>query len=117
MVWKMISITLRCKAPRRLVGEYTFSSFRELYLWLLRNFKDPSFANHVIIPVAEHGEYRSSTHRRDIEITSSSALDYRAKEIARGIGLLRQVIGGDRYSRDEKKGLAFVESVDEILSV
>lgn len=111
----MISITLRCKAPRKLTGEYTFSSFRELYLWVLRNFKDSSFANHLIIPVAERGEYRSAT-RRDIEITSSSALGYRAKEIARDMGLLRPVIGGNRYSRKEKKGLEFAEFVDKILN-
>lgn len=112
----MINITLRCKTPRRLIGEYTFSSFRELYLWVLRNFKDPSLANHLIIEVAEHGEHRSSTYRRDIEISSNSTLGYRAKEIARDIGLLCSVIGGDKHSRKEKKGLEFAESIDKILS-
>lgn len=112
----MISITLKCKAPKRLIGEYTFSSFRELYLWVLRKIKDPSFANHLIIPVAEHGEYRSSIYRRDIEIISNYTLGYRAKEMARDIGLLRPVIGGDEYSREEKKGLEFAESVDKTLS-
>lgn len=104
----MVNITLRCKAPRNLVGEYTFSSFKELYLWVLRKFKDPSFANSLIIPVAEHGEYRSLTYRRDIEITSSSALGYRAKEMARDMELL--------YSSKGEKGLEFAKSVDEVLS-
>ena len=111
----MTGITLRCKAPKRLVGEHTFSSFTELYLWLLRKFKDPSFANHLIIAVAEKGECRRLGSRRDIEITSDSKLDYRAKEMARDIGLLISVMGGDKYSSKEKKGLEFVESVDKIL--
>ena len=104
----MVNITLRCKAPKRLAGECTFSSFRELYLWLLRKFKDPSFANSLIIPVAEQGEYRSFTHRRAIEITSDSSLGYRAKEMARDMGL--------QNSSEEKKGLKFAESIDEILA-
>jgi len=111
----MVSITLRCKAPKRL-SESTFNSFRALYLWVLRNFKNPSYANHLIIPVAERGIWREYKYGKAIEITSSSVLGYRAKEMARHMELLRPAIGGNRYSRKEKKGLEFAEAVDKILN-
>jgi len=116
MVSTMVIITIRCKVPKRLFGHYSFNSFKDLYLWISRNFKNPSYANQVIISVAERGVWdREVKHGGDIKISSSSKLGYKAKEIAREIGLLRSVIGGDRYSRKIEKGLEFAESVDKIL--
>lgn len=90
----MVNITLRCKAPRNLVGEYTFSSFKELYLWVLRKFKDPSFANNLIIPVAEHGEYRSLTHR---EKRVNYFLD-QTKDFLKSLDVRRQEKGAEVFA-------------------
>lgn len=113
----MVSIIIKCKAPKRLFGDHPVNSFKELYLWILENFKDSSYANRVIVCVAETGIWaRELKYGRDIEISSSSKLHYKAKEMARKIGVLRPVIGGDRYSRRAEKGLEFAESVDKILT-
>jgi len=112
----MVSIALACKAPKKLKGEHQFSSFKELYIWVSRNFKDPSYANHLIINVAENGVWSEAKYGRVIEISSGSKLGYRAKEIARDIGLLHTKWGSDRYSERAEKELEFAEAIDKILS-
>ncbi|MBC7131255.1 hypothetical protein H5T51_08635 [Candidatus Bathyarchaeota archaeon] len=98
-------------------GEYSFSSFQELYLWSLRNFKRPKgIAGSIALAVAENGYYSSHTAWRSLEITSDVKLGYKAKEIAREIGLLISVIGGDEWTKDADKGLKFAQHiVDEEL--
>jgi len=43
-------------------------------------------------------------------------LGYKAKELAREIGLLRPMVGGDRCSKREEDGLKFAEVVDKIIA-
>jgi len=113
----MTNIIVKCKAPKRLKGEHTFSSFKDLYVWALRNFKRPKgIAGSIVLIVAEQGYYSSYIMGRSLEITSDVKLGYKAKEIAREIGLLIPVMGGDKWSYEASKGLEFAERVDEILN-
>jgi hypothetical protein len=50
----MVYIKLKCEAPKRLAGECSFNSFKELYGWVSRNLRS-LYAKHVIIAVAERG--------------------------------------------------------------
>jgi hypothetical protein len=103
----MVSITIKCRAPKRLCGDYHLNSFEDLYLWILRKFKDPSYANNVIIRVAKRGGWdRQIKQGLDIEIISSSKLGYEAEEMARKIGC----------NGKAEKGLEFAKSVDKILN-
>jgi len=92
----MTNLMLRCESPKRLAGEYDSNSFEELYLWVSRNFKRPKgLVNSHILVVAEGGEYKSLVRGSCIEVVSDVRLGYGAKELARKIGLLRTVTGGD----------------------
>lgn len=83
---------------------------------MLRNLRRPKgLANSIILVVAEGDEYRSLVQGSCIEVFSDTKLDYEAKKLARKIGLPRPVMGGDRYSKNEEKGLEFAESIDKIL--
>jgi len=111
----MVDIKLKCEAPKRLAGEYSFNSFKGLYQWVTRNFRSPLYANHLVIAVAESGLWRECIYGKIIEVTSSATLGYKAKELAREIELLRSMVGGDRCSKREEDGLKFVEVVDKII--
>lgn len=79
----MVTIKVVVKAPKRLVGEHTFSLFEETYRWIRKNFKRPRLLAHsIIVALAERGEFPwSLTSRHAIYACSDVKVGYRAKEL------------------------------------
>jgi len=85
----LVTIKVVVKAPKRLVGEYTFNSFEETYRWLREKFKRPRLlAFNIIVELAEKGEFPlSARHGLAIYAYSNVKIGDMAKKLSYELAL------------------------------
>ena len=90
-------IEVKVRTPKRLKGQYNFTSFEDLVRWININFRRPKgLAAEILISVAEQGSYIASTGRYSLECSYDKPIHYKAKELAREVGFLKsRGLGGD----------------------
>jgi hypothetical protein len=107
----MVTIELHCKSPKRLAGDYKFSTFESLWKWINLHFKRPKGqANFVLWAVAKDRYYDEPSL---MKVTSDVEMNYcELSRLVQDVGFLRR--GSHLPSRVPNKGLEFAKGLDNL---
>ena len=109
----MVTITVRCQAPRNAEGEHEFGSFMELLGWLENIHGAKSSKGSILVSLAEYGSYVVAKYGFALDIKSGPTLGYAAKELAREVGVIeRRGFGSDKYVKDNGTIQAYAQELD-----
>ena len=107
-------IRVKCKSPKQASGNHQFDGFVEFARWLDCIKRAKTGIGATLCSLAEHGSTRTALVGYIVEADSDRLYHYKAKELAREVGVVTTKSGGDKWSKDPHLALEFATRLDTL---